>query len=117
MNHVLIGAALPFAICALIYLKRGRAGAGLLVLGPLAMLASGVVAVAPDLPRLWGNQVQYVDWHHRWWSNWCWGHWWIDQHDAIENWPGWTLIAIAMGAIVLGVAWRELRQSEAAWRT
>jgi len=118
VNHVVIGAALPLAICAAIYLARGgRAGGWLLVLGPIAMLTSGVIAVAPDLPRLWGDQGRYAAWHHRGWCNWSWGHCWIDKHDAVENWPGWTVIAIGAGALVLGVAWRELRLVEGAWRT
>jgi hypothetical protein len=118
VNHVVVGAALPLAICAVIYAARGfRASSRLLVLGPLVMLISGVIAVIPDLPRLWGDQVKYVDWHHRSWCNLSWGHCWIDKHDAIENWPGWTVIAIVVGALVLGVAWRELRTLEASWRT
>ena len=118
MIHVVVASALPLAICAAIYVARGfRASGRLLLLGPLAMLVSGVVAVIPDLPRLWGDQVKYVDWHHRSWCNLSWGHCVIDKHDAIDSWPGWTLIAIAIGALVLGVAWRELRILEARWRT
>ena len=82
MIHVVVASALPLAICAVVYLARGgRAGLGLLVLGPLAMLVSGVVAVTPDLPRLWGDQVKYVDWHHASWCNLSWGHCLIDEHE------------------------------------
>ena len=99
MNHVVVGAALPFLICALIYAKRRRAGMGLLVLGPFAMLVSGVIAVAPDLPRLWGDQEKYVAWHHRSWCNLSWGHCWIDKHDAIENWSDHAGEIPAVGAV------------------
>lgn len=115
MNHVLTGAALPFCVCVAIYVARGgRAGPRLLVLGPLAMLASGFVAIVPDLPRLWGDQALYVDWHHRWWCTWAWGHCWYDRpaNDAIDGWAGWAVLFVAAGAVILAAAWRELALRE-----
>jgi hypothetical protein len=113
VNHVLIGAFLPFLICAVLYAARGfRAGGALLVLGPLAMLASGFVAIIPDLPRLWGNQVLYVEWHHRSWCNLAWGHCAIDRHDRIDSWPGFAVLFVLCGAVILAAAWRELRLAE-----
>ena len=113
MNHVLIGAFLPFCVCAAIFVANGRrAGGKLLVFGPLAMLASGFVAIVPDLPRLWGDQVLYVDWHHARWCNLAWGHCAIDRHDRIDSWPGFAVLFVACGAVILAVAWRELRLAE-----
>lgn len=121
MNHVITGAALPFAICAVIFLLRGRrAGMRLLVLGPLAMLASGFIAIIPDLPRLWGDKALYVEWHHRPWCTLAWGHCWYDrpEHDAIDGWAGWPVLFVACGAVIFAVAWRELRLRERAhWPT
>ena len=120
MNHVLVGAALPLVICAILYARRGgRASGTLLVLGPLAMLASGIVAVAPDLPRAWGDPERYLAWHKQSWCTWAWGHCVIDRHNRIENWWGWSIAGVLLGALILGVAWRELRRSEAeaTWRT
>ncbi len=113
MNHVLYGAALPFAICAAIYVARGfRASGRLLALGPLAMLASGFVAIIPDLPRLWGDQARYIDWHHQRWCTYAWGHCWIDARDSIDSWPYYPVVFLAVGGLVAAVAWRELRLAE-----
>ena len=113
MNHILVGAFLPLLVCAAIYVRAGgRAGPRLLVLGPLAMLVSGFWAIVPDLPRLAGDYVRYVDWHHRPWCNVFWGHCWIDRRPGIEDWPYYPVVAMAFGAIVFGVAWRELHKLE-----
>jgi hypothetical protein len=113
--HVLAGAAVPLLACVAIYAGRGfRAGWGLLVLGPLAMLASGAVAVIPDMPRLLGHQSLYNAWHRRGWCNLAWGHCWIDKHEGIEDWRWWPVIAVVVGTAVLGVALRELHLRERA---
>ena len=61
MNHVLLGASIPFAIAALIYVMRGcRAGLVMLILTPLAMALLATWAVAPDLPRVLGFHGLYM---------------------------------------------------------
>ena len=118
MNHVVIGAALPFAICVLLYARAGgRASGRLLVLGPIAMLASGTLAVFPDLPRALHDTDRYFAWHQAAWCNVSWGHCWIDAHPESEDWLGWTVLGVLLGAAVLGAAYRELRRREATWRT
>jgi hypothetical protein len=113
VNHVLYGAALPLVVCAVIYVARGcRAGLRLLVLGPLAMAVSGLVGIIPDLPRLWGDHARYVDWHHRPWCSWCWGHCWVDAQERIDTWRYYPVVFVGLGALVLAVAWRELRRAE-----
>lgn len=113
MNHILLGAFLPFVVCAVIYVRGGfRAGPRLLVLGPLAMLVSGFWAIVPDLPRLVGDIDRYMTWHRSWWTNLCWGHGWIDRRDALDSWPYYPVLALALGAVVFGVAWRELYELE-----
>ena len=79
---------------------------------PLAMLLSGIWAVVPDLPRLFGDTARYMDWHRRPWTNVFWAHGWIDRHDAIDSWPYYPVIALAVAALVFGAAWRELHKLE-----
>jgi hypothetical protein len=109
VNEVLVGAALPLLVCGILYLRQGgRAGWKLLVLGPLAMLVSGVVGVIPDLPRLFHHIDTYYAWHHSKWCNLAWGHCWIDDRTSVDDWAGWPAVAIAVGAMVVGAAYREL---------
>jgi hypothetical protein len=113
VNEVLVGAALPFVVWLAIYLARGaRAGWKLLVLGPLAMLVSGVVAVIPDLPRLLHDNDRYFAWHKSDWCNLAWGHCWIDARPGLDDWWGGPAIAFLVGAMVLGAAYRELWLAE-----
>jgi hypothetical protein len=113
VNHVVIGAAIPLFVCALVYAAHGfRAGWKLLVFGPIAMLLSGIVAVAPDLPRPLGDLERYQAWHKASWCNLSWGHCWIDARKSVDEWRGWPVVAIAYGALVLLVAYRELRRLE-----
>jgi hypothetical protein len=113
VNEVLVGAALPLLVCVAIYLAhRGRAGWKLLVFGPLAMLVSGVIGVIPDLPRMFGHVDLYYRWHHSSWCNLCWGHCWIDARPRLDDWPGWPVVGILTGAMVLAAAYRELVLAE-----
>ncbi|MGQ9660729.1 MAG: hypothetical protein ACUVWX_00140 [Kiritimatiellia bacterium] len=111
MNHLALGAALPFFAAALIYAWRGwRASFLLLVLTPIAMLACALWAVAPDIPRLTGDHELYSAlardprtniflWHHT-----------IDALESDSSWPVVTLVL--MEAALLFAAWRELRMIE-----
>lgn len=112
MNHLLLGASIPFAIGVLVYsLRRFRAGLGMLIALPFLMAATAFWAGAPDLPRIlgWLDLYYRLDadprmniflWHH--------------SLDAFESgsmvWPAVGLAAIL--ACLLWAAWRELDRAE-----
>jgi hypothetical protein len=111
MNHVMLGAALPLVVCAAIYLMRGRrASLRMLVLGPVAAGISGAWAVVPDMPRLFGDADLYYRMHHVRWCDVFWGHCWIDRGEVDRPW--YPLAFIAVGVVLLVVAWRELSRAE-----
>jgi len=111
LNHVMLGAALPFLVCAAIYLARGaRASLGLLVLGPLAMGLSGAWAVVPDMPRALHHQDLYFRLHHYAHCNIWWFHCRIDAHEVDYVW--YPVVFVLVGALLLLVAWRELARTE-----
>jgi hypothetical protein len=111
MNQVMLGAALPLLVCAVIYFARGRrASLRLLVLGPVIAGLSGAWAVVPDMPRIFGDVTRYYNWHHASWCNVFWGHCWIDRGEIDRPW--YPLAFIAVCAAVLVVAWLELRRAE-----
>jgi len=111
MNHLLLGAAIPFAIGVLIYaLRRFRASFWMLILIPSAMAVSMLWAVAPDVPRLLGYHSLYdrlsrdprcniFYWHYR-----------IDLTETESAWyaVGFVLLFVA----VILAAWRELYLAE-----
>jgi hypothetical protein len=107
VNQILLGAALPFAVVAMLYARAGfRASNRLLLRGPLWVAAGAVWAVLPDFPRLWGDQLWYNDLHHHphcWiWFNHC-------RIDRVEvDTPLWTVLFMAMGAAFVLAASREL---------
>jgi hypothetical protein len=112
VNHAVLGASAPLLLAAVYYLARGRrASLRLLVLAPALAAASALWAVAPDLPRLWGDLPRYVAWHHASWCDLAWGHCWIDAGEVDRPW--FALAFAAVGGLLLWVAWRELRRAEA----
>ena len=113
MNHVLLGASIPFLVGAVLFaVKRGRVGLPFLILLPAAMAALAVWAVLPDLPRMFGAHDLYMRihadprldlflWHGR-----------IDLHwDAYEesslNAAGIALEAAALMAAALHQLFKE----------
>lgn len=111
MNHVLLGAAAPLLVCALLYLRAGgRASPRLLILGPLAMGLSGAWAVVPDMPRLWKDLAFYVELHHHPSCNLFWFHCAIDRDEVDSAW--YPVAFVFVGALLLAVAWRELARAE-----
>ena len=73
--HIAAGMAPPFAVSAAVYLvRRGRVSARFLTAVPLWMLAGGVWAVVPDMPRLVlrlaGRQYGWsAEWHRPGWPD------------------------------------------------
>lgn len=111
MNQFVMGASLPLAAAAVWYAVRGfRAGLPLLLATPAAMLAFGLWAVAPDLPRLAGLSGLYLRlaqdprmdlflWHYT-----------IDRWEGDTPWP--AAVFVLLCAALMGAAWRELRRIE-----
>jgi len=116
MNHLLVGAGIPFIIAAVIYmLKRMRASVRMLVLAPASMFLGAVWAVLPDLPRTFGMAqfdkrismnpaIDIFFWHYT-----------INLHESAS--PIFNLGFVAMLAGLFLAAWRELRRMEnSGWR-
>ncbi|TFH16551.1 MAG: hypothetical protein E4H02_05290 [Lentisphaerales bacterium] len=111
MNHFLLGMSIPLCVFGIVYsVRRFRASFVMLVLYPLLMLALGIWAVVPDIPRILRMNRLYdrlaVDprtniflWHYR-----------IDQVETDS--PLYATVAIAVFAGVLFIAWRELKMRE-----
>lgn len=113
MNHVLVGAALPYLVCAALYVRRGfRASTALLIVGPLVMAVFGLWAVLPDIPRALGMDDLYYRFHRNPKSDLFFFHHTID-HRLQEVMLPYTVGFVMLGLSVLFVAWRELREREA----
>lgn len=107
MNHVLLGASVPFAVAAFFYVRGGwRASTRLMIVAPLLMGALGVWAIVPDIPRAVGAVELYnrmsvspmsdVFFFHR-------------SIDAIESdSPVYAIGFVVMAVMVLFAGWREL---------
>lgn len=113
MIHVLVASALPLAVFFAVWAWRGRRVTvrGLVLLA-LACAASGVWAVIPDTPRLWGDLGYYVALHHRSYCDVWWFHCAIDRRDDIDSSMLWPALFVIAALSVLAVAWLELRRRE-----
>lgn len=108
MNHVLLGASIPFLVAAVIYALRGfRAGLPSLILTPLIMAAFGLWAVAPDLPRMLGLHDLYMRLYLDPRMNIFLRHYAIDQVETDSPWYAVGIALLAAG--LLAAALRELR--------
>ena len=111
MNQLLLGASIPFGIGLVIYLARGlRASLFSLLATPLAMALGMVWAVAPDLPRLWGDGKLYtkLSFDPR-----CDVFLWHYSIDKMETDSAWFYIGfVIVFASLLFAAWRELNRAE-----
>lgn len=107
MNHVMLGASIPFLIGILIYLAKGtRASLAMLVILPLAMAFMALWASAPDIPRMLGFQELYLRLSFDPRINLFLWHYTIDQ---IETESSWYAVGIAVeAATLMGMALREL---------
>jgi hypothetical protein len=107
MNQVVIGAAIPYLVCAVIYFARkARASMTLLVAGPLAMAACATWAVVPDIPRALGMDGLYSRLANDPRSNIFFFHYTIDrlETDSIL----YTVAFVLMALSIFAVAWREV---------
>jgi hypothetical protein len=107
MNQLLFGAAIPFAIGAVIYIAKGlRAGIGMLIAVPVFMAVTMLWAVAPDLPRLFGMGRLYQELSLDARCNIFFWHYSIDRIES--NSVIYPVLFVLMWALLLGAAWREL---------
>lgn len=111
MNQVLLGASFGFLIGAVLYVvRRGRAGAAML-LGIPALMAAGVIwAHIPDIPRLLGKDELYNLWSEDPRMDIFFWHYSIDRIEAHAAWH--TLVLFAMMFALLLAARRELALRE-----
>jgi hypothetical protein len=111
MDHCLFGGSIPLLIGIIVYLARGfRATFRMLVALPVAMALFMLWSVAPDLPRLFGDQELYRRLYNDPRCNIFLWHYYLDVHESKS--PLITLGFILMLAIVLFIAWRELNLME-----
>jgi hypothetical protein len=112
VNHVLVGAALPYLVSVALYVRRGyRASNTLLIAGPAAMAIFGLWAVIPDIPRALGMDELYYRFHRAPKSDLFFFHHTIDHHYEETTLP-YTIGFILVGLSLLGAAWRELHLRE-----
>ena len=111
MNQLLLGAFLPFAAAAAVYVCRGfRAGLVSLTVTPVAMLLTSLWAVVPDLPRIAGRQDLYLRLAHDPRMDLFLWHYSIDRMEVDSPWYA-AGVAVLFAALLLA-AWRELQRVE-----
>ena len=111
MNHMLLGALVPFLLAGLLYAVRGfRASLAGLVLTPLAMATGAVWAVIPDLPRLLRLHDLYLRLSQDPRMNVFFWHYTIDQLEPDSSF--YAAGIFVMAALLMGVALRELHREE-----
>ena len=111
MNHILLGASIPFAVVASIYILRGcRISLRMLIITPICIVASAIWAIAPDLPRL----LRYSELYYRLAADpRCDIFYWHYSIDFVEKDSPWFLAGcVLIGMLITLAAWRELRLSE-----
>ena len=108
MNHLALGASIPFAAAVVWYLlRRGRASPAFLIVVPALMVLTMTWAALPDIPRLLGMHRLYarlyVDprcdlflWHYS-----------IDQVESGST-SIHAVLLIAMFGALIAAAWRQL---------
>lgn len=111
MNHILVGAGIPFLVCIAIYaIRRCRASLAWLVAAPAAMALGTFWALVPDLPRLAGMQGLYLNMMHDPRTDLFFWHYRMDQIEADS--PLAIAGCVALAVLLFGIAWRELRLRE-----
>ena len=111
MDQILLGAALPFLIAAVIYAWRGcRASLPMLILTPVWMVFGALWAIAPDLPRLAGHYELYHRLSRDPRMDIFFFHYTIDRLE-IDS-PLYHAGLVLMFVLLLGAALREIRKRE-----
>jgi hypothetical protein len=115
MDHCLLGGSFPLLIGIIVYLARGfRASFRMLVALPVAMALFMLWAVAPDLPRLFGNLELYRRLYNDPRCNIFLWHYYMDVHESKSQLI--TVGFVLMFIFLLFMAWRELDLTEKARR-
>ncbi|MBN1558559.1 MAG: hypothetical protein JW951_10495 [Lentisphaerae bacterium] len=111
MNQLLLGAAFPFAVGLILYVRRrARASLRLLTVVPAAMAAGALWAVAPDIPRLLGWSGLYLRLARSPWTDIFLFHYTIDRLESDS--PLFGLGLVLMAAALSAAAWREMALRE-----
>lgn len=111
MNQILLGMSFPLSLFFIIYLARNcRAPFWMLVWGPFFMCISALWAIAPDLPRLWGNHRLYSRLATDPRCNIFFWHYTIDITEIDSPW--FTAVFMIFLTALLFIAWRELYITE-----
>jgi hypothetical protein len=111
MNQMALGAALPFlALAARYALRRGRGSLRFFCCAPLWLAAGILWATAPDLPRLLGMHELYSRLAQDPRMDLFLFHYSIDRIEG-DTFPYHALLVL-MAVLLVGAAWRELRQRE-----
>ncbi|MBT3294371.1 MAG: hypothetical protein HN919_17820 [Verrucomicrobia bacterium] len=111
MNQIVIGAAGPYLVSAIIYaIHTGRASLRMLIAAPLSMALCAIWAVVPDIPRALGMDSLYGRMASDPRINIFFMHYTIDQMESDSIL--YTVAAVLMALSVFAVAWREVRLRE-----
>lgn len=111
MNHILLGASIPFAIGIIFYaLNRFRASLPALIIFPFIAGLSAIWAIVPDIPRLLGMTRLYSRMSFDPHSDIFFRHYTIDLTEAPSHWH--TAGFLSLFLLLIIVAIREVYLSE-----
>ena len=111
MNHVVIGACLPYLFALILYARnRARMSLAGLAIFPALMAAGGIWAVIPDIPRVIGWSRKYQEMADDPGSDLFFWHYSLDATEGAS--PIWPLIYVTMLASILIAIWREIHIRE-----
>jgi hypothetical protein len=111
MNHLLLGASIPFLIATIVYIRRKfRASIIGLIVTPIFMSMTMTLAIAPDLPRLFGLMDLYNQLLRDPRCNIFFWHFSIDNVETESVWQ--SILLVLMWGLLLFAAWRELMLRE-----
>jgi len=125
MNHLFVGAAIPFCISLAIYAARkGRVSITWLLLTPAFMFLGAIWAVIPDLPRTFGSVIPNLHFgNYTWqmldakmasasnpWIDIFFWHYTINLHESYSSW--FSIGFVGMFCFLSFVAWQQIRNIE-----
>jgi hypothetical protein len=107
MNQLMLGAFVPFLVGLVLYARRGfRASFRMLAATPALMGLGALWAVAPDLPRLFGQYGLYQRLAADPRTNVFFWHYTIDRMETDARWI--PVVFVLMLAGLLAASWREV---------